>query len=136
MTTDRYFNIEQDNLLINDGGHFWCQACVVARSLINQSPDPRYCWGCYEVLKVEAEMQRTRRAAWIPKNMSHKTTPDAPRTPPEGQEVVAKIVSPIIPPVTEKKGIMQQRGRPWKEGEVHRATRWRRQKKAEQGVLV
>jgi len=136
MPNNGYFSIKRDDELIAAGGFFWCEACVVARPMVEQSPDPRYCLSCFDVLKVEVEMQPTRRAAWIPKSMSHKTTPGATEVAPVRQEVVAKIVPPIIPPVTEKKGIMQQRGRPRKEGEVHRATRWRRQKKAEQGVLV
>ncbi len=82
-----------------------------------------------------------RRAAWMPKfikkttgeNVSRETAPDATQTAPELQEVVAKIVPPIIPPVTEKKVIMKQPGRPRKKGEVSRATRWRR---AKQGVLL
>jgi len=132
-----YFNIKQDNELIATSTHFWCQACVVARLLVEQSPDPRYCWGCYEVLKIEAEMQRTRRAAWIPKNMSHKTTPDATQTTPALQEVVSKLPTPIISPVTEKQVIMKQpTGRPRKAGEISRVTHWRRKKEAVQGVLV
>ncbi len=129
-----YFDIKRENELIgNDGSHFWCEACVVARPLYDKSPDPRYCLGCYGVLSHEAEMQPTRRAAWMPKNMSHETTPEATQTAPEGQGVVAKVVQPTIPSITEKQGIMQHHGRPRKEGEVHRTTEWRRQK---QGALL
>jgi len=92
--TEGYFSIKRDNELIAGGTHFWCQACVVARPLVEQSSDPRYCQRCYEVLKVEAEMQPTRRAAWMPKivkkatreNISHKTAPEATQTTPEPEE--------------------------------------------------
>jgi len=55
-------------------------------------------------------------------------------------EPVAKIepqgnTYPADTPSVEK-GIMQHRGRPKKEGEVHRTTVWRRQSKAQQGVLL
>ena len=127
-----YFDIQRDIEIETTGG-FFCQACVVGKPASEQSPDPRYCQSCYEVLKVEAEMQPTRRVAWMPKNMSHKTTPKAIQTTPGGQEVVAKIAHHGKPPVTEKKVIMKQPGRPRKKGEVSRATRWRR---AKQGVLL
>jgi len=56
------------------------------------------------------------------------------------REVVAKIVDegklPVANYATEKKVIMKQRGRPRKEGEVHRVTEWRRRKEAEQGMLL
>ena len=63
---------------------------------------------------------------------------------PDGREVDAKIPdSGIIPSIDiqeQTKGIMQyRRGRPKKEGSVHRATTWRRQQKEKQeiqGVLV
>ena len=53
----------------------------------------------------------------------------------EPAEVVAKIAPPTISPITEKVAIMQHRGRPKKEGEVHRVTEWRRKKEL-QGVLL
>ena len=133
-----YFNIKRENELIDAGSHFWCEACVVARPLVEQSPDPRYCQSCFDVLKLEAEMQPTRRAAWMQKivkkaKIDRKPIPEATQTTPARQEVVAKIKQHGKPPITEKQGIMQQRGRPRKEGEVSRATRWRR---AKQGVLL
>ena len=130
------FNIERDNMLIAKGSHFWCEACLVAVPLDDQSKDPRYCQGCFEVLTQEAEMQPSRRVAWMPKNISHKTAPEATQTTPARQEVVAKIKQPIIPPTTDKSALLKQRGRPRKEGEVSRATEWRRRKEAEQGVLL
>ena len=140
--TDNYFDIKRDNELIAAGSHFWCEACVVARPLVEQSPDPRYCLSCFDVLKVEAEMQPTRRVAWMPRivkkttrvNISRETAPAATQTAPARQEVVAKLVHYGKPPITEKQVVMQHPGgRPRKQGEVHRATRWRR---AKQGVLL
>ncbi len=128
-----YFSIDRD-IEIEKAGGFFCHACVVGKTASEQSSDPRYCQSCYKVLKVEAEMQRTKRAAWIPKNMSHKTTPDATKVAPEGQEVVAKLVQHGKPPISKKRVVMQHPGgRPRKQGEVHRATRWRR---AKQGILL
>ena len=53
-------------------------------------------------------------------------------TPPEPQKPVAKIPIkenlPMEMSQTQEKGIMQHRGRPRKEGEVHRTTKWRREK--------
>jgi len=139
-----YFDIKRD-IEIEKAGGFFCHACVVGKTASEQSSDPRYCQSCYEVLKVEAEMQPTnRRAAWMPKiikkttgeNVSRETAPDATQTTPALQEAVAKIEQPIIPPTTDKSALLKQRGRPRKEGEVSRATEWRRRKEAEQGVLL
>ena len=128
-----YFNIKKDNELISTGGYFFCHACLVARPLVEQSPDPRYCSGCFEVLKVEAALQPTRKVSWMPKNITPKTAPEATETAPARQDVVSKIQQDGNPPIIEKHGIMQQeRGRPRKEGKISRSTTWRREK---QGVL-
>lgn len=67
MTT-AIFDIKRDNDLIKAGTHFWCQACIVARPLKEQSPDPRYCKSCYVFLKAEASLLPTNnRPGWIPK---------------------------------------------------------------------
>ncbi len=61
------------------------------------------------------------------------------QTTPAQENPVAKIPTNGKLPLELEKGIMQQekrgRGRPTKEGEVHRTTKWRREK-AEQGVLL
>jgi len=126
-----YFDIKRDNLLIAAGSHFFCEACVVAWPLVEQSLDPRYCLSCFDVLKVEAALQPNRKASWIPRVAA--SSRKAATKPPKQQEPVAKIVQHGKPPITKKQGIMQQRGRPKKEGEVHRITVWRRSK---QGVLL
>jgi hypothetical protein len=65
------FDIKRDNELIAAGTHFWCEACLIARPLDDQSPDPRYCQGCYDFLLKEARMLKEagswRRPDWIPK---------------------------------------------------------------------
>jgi len=65
------FDSKRDNELIKAGTHFWCQTCVVARPLKEQSPDPRYCKSCYVFLKAEASLiTSTKRPGWIPKKQS------------------------------------------------------------------
>ncbi len=59
----------------------------------------------------------------------------AGQRPPDAQKPVAKIPTKGIVPLTPPQPIMQHRGRPRKEGQVHRTTKWRREK-AEQGVLL
>ena len=63
-----YFDTKRDIEIINVGG-FFCEACVVGKPVVEQSPDPRYCQGCYDFLKAEAEMlPATKRPAWRPKS--------------------------------------------------------------------
>jgi hypothetical protein len=65
------FDVKRDNELIAAGTHFWCEACLIARPLDDQSPDERYCQGCYDFLLKEARMLKEagswRRPDWIPK---------------------------------------------------------------------
>ena len=64
---NKYFNAKRDRELIAAGMHFFCHACIVAKPASEQSPDERYCQGCYEVLLKEAEMLSPgKRPAWIP----------------------------------------------------------------------
>lgn len=76
--TEPIFSIRRDNELIRAGTHFWCETCVVARPLKEQSPDPRYCQGCYEFLLKEAELLGGRKPTWAPKDSQPVT-----RRPPE-----------------------------------------------------
>jgi len=120
--------------LIAAGSHFWCDACVVARPQVEQSPDPRYCRGCYEILKTEAEMQSTKKAAWMPKDGSRKTAPKATQATPAMQGVVLQHPDHDNPPIIKKQVVLQHPGgRPRKVGSVHRVTKWRRD---QQGVLI
>jgi hypothetical protein len=61
--TANYFDIKQDKQF-----PCFCQACLVDKTASELSPDPRYCQGCYEFLKAEAEMlPATKRPSWRPK---------------------------------------------------------------------
>ena len=67
-----YFDIKRDMAIVKADG-FFCQTCLVGKPHSEQSPDPRYCQGCYDFLLKEAEMlPRNKRPAWIPKR---KTAP-------------------------------------------------------------
>ncbi|MFC2032746.1 hypothetical protein ACFLUS_05270 [Chloroflexota bacterium] len=49
-------------------GSFWGHACLDDKHVVEQSPDPRYCQGCYELLLKEAELLPVKkRPGWIPK---------------------------------------------------------------------
>jgi len=62
-----YFDVKQDIQIINAGG-FFCQACLVGKPAQEQSPDPRYCQGCYVFLLKEAATESSRRFAdWKPR---------------------------------------------------------------------
>lgn len=63
------FDSKRDCEFIAAGTHFFCQTCLVARPVSDRSPDPRYCWGCYDFLAEEAKMlPANKRPAWIPKD--------------------------------------------------------------------
>lgn len=47
---------------------FFCHGCLIDKSVIEMSPDPRYCLECYGFLLKEAEiLSPGKRPAWIPK---------------------------------------------------------------------
>ncbi|GAH69498.1 unnamed protein product [marine sediment metagenome] len=73
---DRIFDIKQDMAIVKAGG-FFCQACLVGKPASEQSPDERYCQGCYEFLLEEAKMlvtARQKRPEWVPKKTLRKST--------------------------------------------------------------
>lgn len=53
---------------------FFCQACLMEKPASENSPDPRYCQGCYDFLLKEAEMdtRRGNRDDWKPVNPCYK----------------------------------------------------------------
>lgn len=53
--------------IVEDGG-FFCEACLVEKPIGEQSPDSRYCQGCYDFLKKEAELLDGRKPTWVPKD--------------------------------------------------------------------
>ena len=120
------FDRTEENELIATGAYFWCSGHLSVCPVTERSPDPRYCRGCYDFLKEEAKLLRSRVSAWVPRDGG--TVQDATQPSPPQQDIVAKMPT---------KGIglphrfMQQKskGRPIKTGAVHRATLWRRKKK-------
>ena len=67
MPNSGYFDVKRDIAIEKTGG-FWCHACLVSHPATEQSPDPRYCQGCYDFLLKEAELLTgTKRPKWIPK---------------------------------------------------------------------
>ena len=46
------FDIKRD-IEIEQAGGFFCHACLVSKPAGEQSPNPRYCQGCYADLKTE-----------------------------------------------------------------------------------
>ncbi len=93
-----YFNIKRDNELIAAGTHFWCEGHSSATPVDDMSQDSRYCLSCYAILKVEAEMQPTKKVARMPKNISCETAPAATEVASARQEVVTEqAMSGILP---------------------------------------
>ena len=75
----KHFDSRRDREIIEAGG-FFCEACAVGKPASEQSPDPRYCHGCYDFLLKEAEMLtgHVKKATWIPvtlKKTKDKTVP-------------------------------------------------------------
>lgn len=67
MPNNGYFDVKCDMAII-EGGGFFCHACLDDKPATEDSPDPRYCQGCYDFLVKEAEMlSGGKRPAWIPK---------------------------------------------------------------------
>ena len=93
MPNSGYFDVKRD-IAIEKAGGFWCHACLVSHLAREQSPDPRYCQGCYEFLLKEAEMLPAfKRPAWIPK----------PRKAGEKQYHVSQDVVSIVSTIKGKK---------------------------------
>ena len=122
------FSATKDREVVEASG-FLCQSCLVGKSLDDQSPDPRYCQFCFEILLEEVKETPIRgRQGWQPVSKR-------PVALPAKQGVVLQHPTKGKVLGERKEGIMQHRGRPKKGGEVHRTTKWRRGK-AEQGVLL
>lgn len=74
MPNSGYFDTKRDTAIINASG-FFCEACLVGKPVVEQSPDLRYCQFCYEFLLKEAGMYTGRHGGdWKPK-IAHKETP-------------------------------------------------------------
>ena len=150
------FDIKHDIEIENAGG-FFCEACLVGKPADEQSPDPCYCQGCYDLLNAEKKAElpkdywtkdnnfyatggkkwgvtKTGSTVCLEPVATGETLPDGDRVSPDKLEVVAKLEDEGNTPV----GVLQHAGgRPRKEGKVHRVTEWRRKKEQEiQGVLI
>lgn len=54
------FDVKRDKAIIEAGG-FWCSGCLSSNPAGQQSPDdPRYCQGCYGIIKGERELDKTQ----------------------------------------------------------------------------
>jgi hypothetical protein len=96
MPNSGYFDVKRD-IEIEKSGGFWCHACLVSHPATEQSPDPRYCEGCYEFLLKEAEMLPASKCpAWIPK-------PQKPEKAGEKQYQVSEDVVSIMSTLEGKK---------------------------------
>lgn len=156
------FDIKKDMTIIEAGG-FFCQACLTGKPIDDISPDERYCQGCHDFLKGERKATEPPQDSWsrdgfifthygqkygLTKNLGTaclggvtETSQDAPLSAQEAQDIVSKIPEKEIMPSNniqaQDNGIMKQRGRPRKTGEVSRVTAWRREKEQDkQGVLL
>jgi len=94
MPNNGYFDIKRDNAIINAGG-FSCQACLVGTPAAEQSPDPRYCQTCYDILFKEAGMlSGGKRPAWIPKPQKpEKAGKKQYRIPQHGDGIMSTLES-------------------------------------------
>jgi hypothetical protein len=118
MTTE-LFNIERHNQLIAEKSHFWCESCLIAKALSDQSPDERYCQSCYDFLFGEADILQEKNSLafritspdWLPQdgrksNFSPLKTPTP--IPNHSQNLSTskkeKITVDIFQPRTRKRG--------------------------------
>lgn len=131
------FDIKKDIEIVNAGG-FFCQGCIVGRPASEQSPDPRYCKSCYEIIRAAGQGDKQGEVS------------DAGETAQAADGGVSKIGDGknTIDNVSEStqsnyETERRPRGRPRKSGEYSRATFYRRKKEARepeetqtQGVLL
>ena len=88
-------------------GAFFCHTCLEDKPATEASPDPRYCQGCYDFLKNEAELLDGRKPTWVPKDSQSITrTPPEPSCKPIGvghNNIGTRIGSGIMSTVESKK---------------------------------
>lgn len=140
------FNIQKDHAVIDAGG-FWCKACCVGRPAAEQSPDLRYCQGCYDILKREAETLvaagDSHRPGWIPVGavlapvLKCRYNTEAKKQTVSKLPAEEKIQGTIseLPDKENSKALKHAGGRPRKVGGgLSRSTLWRRRKEARKEV--
>lgn len=125
MSNNGYFNIKRDKELIAADTHFWCETCLVARPLAEQSPDPRYCKSCYVFLLKEAELLtgHSKKASWIPKPQKEATQKVAPisqygggiMSTVKGKKIEVDKIQPSVAIETHARRLSNKRGRKPKE---------------------
>lgn len=89
--------IEQDLALIAKGLGFWCSGCLAAQLVVDQSQDPRYCQGCYNILKGEHDLdkfQKIRADSWTDDGMVFITAGQRYGISPAGGSVCMGVVAP------------------------------------------
>lgn len=108
--TERYFDIKRD-IEIEKAGGFFCHACVVGKPASGQSPDPRYCQSCYDLLMGEASLlPSNKRPKWIPKAEKEQEKPIQVvddvvlnMSPINSEKNKVDIINPVTPKVTRSK---------------------------------
>ncbi len=53
------FDIKGDIAICEDGG-FFCHACLIGKLADDASPGPRYCQGCYQSIKDDTKVEKSR----------------------------------------------------------------------------
>jgi len=112
--SNRYFDVHRDLAVIKDGG-FFCQACLVGKTVDEMSPDPRYCQGCYDFLIEEAKLLSGPRCSkWIPKpEKPYKALEKQCHVARGGDGILSTLESPkieedIIKPSVEPEPVSQK----------------------------
>lgn len=124
---NKLFNANRDSELIAAGTHFWCEGCLVARPIDDQSSDPRYCQLCHDFLGKEAQLLTGwRRPEWIPKpsqkqTLCAKNSEDKKRSiPNHTPEILAHTGSQSV----KSQARADTRGRPLLDLPVRQIKRW------------
>jgi len=113
MTT-KIFDIKRDIEIVDAGG-FSCYACLIGKPAIEQSPDPRYCQNCYELLMKEMAMLNPRdKPKWVPKNqkLQAKIKPEKVKHISPYPRIILSTVNEQKITVDKKKPTTPKRGRP------------------------
>ena len=161
---NRYFDIKRDMAIAKAGG-FFCQACLVGKPAGEQSPDGRYCQGCYAFLQNGGKAVEPSKDYYWSQNgtffilegqkygVTKKTgatvclgpveTPPAPnKTAPGGQKGVSKLPEghPLPPEELQahnKEVVLKHPGGRPRKKEDEKVSRVTawRRKKEKQGVL-
>jgi hypothetical protein len=87
-------------------GYFWCYTHLQDLPLEKQSPDPRYCQECYQLLLHEVDDMKSsgnhHKPRWIPKSTKEKTVQVVEQLAPNmstvnSQKTTVDILDPPVP---------------------------------------